>query len=232
MFVLIALLLAPEAWAEVGIYRTPDGRLLLTDQAPALPQKPPPSRGTVITGQVVGISDGDTIEVLHEGRPVKIRLYGIDAPEHGQAFGTKAQQFTTNLAHRRTVTVTVPDIDRYGRLVREVRLPDGRSLNRELVRAGLARWYQQYAPHDTTLQQLEAEAKAAKRGLWSDPNAVAPWEHRQVQRHEESQTTSAGSAERGGRTIESDGRTIYTGPRGGKYTLTPSGNKEYIPRKR
>ena len=39
------------------------------------------------TGVVVGISDGDTITVMHDGRGEKIRLYGIDAPEKGQAFG-------------------------------------------------------------------------------------------------------------------------------------------------
>jgi len=66
--------------------------------------------------------------------------------------------------------------------VAEVILPDSRSLNRELVRAGMAWWYRQYARNDTPLAQLEAEAKAAKRGLWSDPQAVAPWEWRKQRR--------------------------------------------------
>jgi endonuclease YncB( thermonuclease family) len=50
-------------------------------------------------------------------------------------------------------------------------LPDGRSLNQELVTAGMAWWYRQYAKDDASLATLEAEAKAAKRGLWSDPHA-------------------------------------------------------------
>jgi micrococcal nuclease len=50
-------------------------------------------------------------------------------------------------------------------------LPDGRSLNHELVAAGMAWWYRQYAKDDVSLAKLEAEAKAAKRGLWSDRQA-------------------------------------------------------------
>src|SRR5437867_1132760 len=103
------------------------------------------------TGKVVGISDGDTISVLREGKAVKVRLYGIDAPEKAQAFGTKAQQFTGERAFQHTVTVVIHATDRYGRLVGDVLFPDGRTLNHELVRAGLAWWYRQYAPKDTAL---------------------------------------------------------------------------------
>ena len=90
------------------------------------------------TGKVVSISDGDTLSVLREGKAVKVRLYGVDTPEKTQAFGTQARQFTGELVFQQTVTVLVHDTDRYGRLVGEVQLPDGRSLNQELVRAGLA----------------------------------------------------------------------------------------------
>jgi endonuclease YncB( thermonuclease family) len=62
-------------------------------------------------------------------------LHGIDAPERKQAFGTRARQFTSELAFNQIVTVVVHNTDRYGRLVGEVVLPDGRSLNQELVRA-------------------------------------------------------------------------------------------------
>jgi len=78
--------------------------------------------------------------------------------------------------------VQVRDIDRYGRTVGEVVLPDGRSLNRELVRAGLAWWYQHYAPHDQDLERLEQQARAARRDLWADKDPVAPWEWRRAQR--------------------------------------------------
>jgi endonuclease YncB( thermonuclease family) len=134
------------------------------------------------TGKVVGISDGDTISVLRDGKAVKVRLHGIDTPEKAQAFGTQARQFTGELVFQQTVTVAIRDTDRYGRLVGEVLLPDGRSLNQELVKAGMAWWYRQYAPHDTTLAQLEAEARTAKRGLWADATPIPPWEWRKGQR--------------------------------------------------
>jgi len=130
------------------------------------------------TGKVVGIADGDTISVLREGKAVKIRLYGVDAPEKAQAYGTQARKFTGDLVFQRTVTVVVHTTDRYGRLVGEVLLPDGRSLGHELVRAGLAWWYRSYAPKDTTLAQLEAEARTAKRGLWADAQPIPPWQWR------------------------------------------------------
>lgn len=133
-------------------------------------------------GKVVGIADGDTISVLREGKAVKVRLYGVDAPEKAQPFGTKARQLTGDLVFQRGVTVVVHTTDRYGRLVGEVMLPDGRSLGHELVRAGLAWWYRQYAPHDTTLAQLEAEARTAKRGLWADAHPIPPWEWRKGDR--------------------------------------------------
>ena len=134
------------------------------------------------TGKVVGISNGDTLSVLREGKAVKVRLHGVDTPEKAQAFGTRAQQFTSDFVFQRDVMVVVQTTDRYGRLVGEVLLPDGRSLNQELVRAGMAWWYRQYAQNDTTLAQLEAEARAAQRGLWADAHPVPPWEWRKGQR--------------------------------------------------
>jgi len=76
-----------------------------------------------------------------------------------------------------TVTVQPGDRDRYGRTVGEVLLLDGRSLNRELVRAGLAWMYRRYT-NDQSLSDLEEEAQAARRGLWAGPNPIPPWEWR------------------------------------------------------
>ncbi len=56
-------------------------------------------------GKVVGISDGDTITVLHNNRGEKIRLYGIDTPEKRQDFGNKAKQFTSNMVFGKSVEV-------------------------------------------------------------------------------------------------------------------------------
>ena len=134
------------------------------------------------TGKVVGISDGDTISIMREGRAVKVRLHGIDCPEKKQPFGNQAKQFTSEWAFRKEVKVQVQTTDGYGRIVGEVILPDGLNLNQELVDAGLAWWYRKYAPNNRTLKALEAGAREAKRGLWADKNPIPPWEWRRGKR--------------------------------------------------
>jgi endonuclease YncB( thermonuclease family) len=133
------------------------------------------------TGPVVGVADGDTITVLLRGRGEKIRLNGVDCPERGQAYGKRAKQFTSQMVFGRTVTLQTHGRDKYGRLLADVLLPDGASLNRELVRAGYAWWYRKYSD-DETLEKLEAEARAEHRGLWADPRPVPPWDYRQDRR--------------------------------------------------
>jgi endonuclease YncB( thermonuclease family) len=97
---------------------------------------------------VVGVCDGDTLTILAAGnRQVKIRLYGIDAPETGQDFGNRAKQAASELALGRTVTVEPRDTDRYGRTLALIR----RALRARIIvaasgwrclggRAGLGRW--------------------------------------------------------------------------------------------
>lgn len=131
-------------------------------------------------GKVVGVSDGDTITILRDRRPEKVRLHGIDAPEKGQPFGERAKQFTSSLAFRREVTVRVTGHDRrYGRAVADVVLLDGRSLSRELLRAGYAWWYRQYST-DRSLEDLERQARVARAGLWTDAHPISPWEWRRA----------------------------------------------------
>lgn len=131
------------------------------------------------SGKVVKIADGDTITVLKDGHDqVKVRLYGVDAPEKAQPFGARAKQFTGDHVAGKMVVVKVHDRDRYGRTVAEIMMPDGKSLNRELVRAGMAWHYVQYAKSDRELAALEQEARQARRGLWSEPNPMPPWEWR------------------------------------------------------
>ena len=74
-----------------------------------------PAISLIWSGLVVGISDGDTITVMHNGTGKKIRLYGIDCPEKKQAFGKKAKQFTSDMVFKKTVDVTPVNNDRYGR---------------------------------------------------------------------------------------------------------------------
>ncbi len=130
------------------------------------------------TGRVVRVSDGDTLEVLRGRATVRIRLHGVDCPELGQPFGQRARQRTGDLAMGKTVTVRPVENDRFGRVVAEILLPGGASLNRKLVEEGLAWWFRQYAPRNVELRLLEEKARDTRRGLWADRHAVPPWKWR------------------------------------------------------
>jgi endonuclease YncB( thermonuclease family) len=127
--------------------------------------------------KVIGITDGDTIKILQNNQEYKVRLSEIDCPERKQPFHTQAKNLTSKLAFGKNVTITNGGFDRYKRLLAEVRLPDGKSLNQELVRAGMAWEYKQYSKNPI-YAQLESEARQAKRGLWADKEPVPPWEFR------------------------------------------------------
>ena len=130
------------------------------------------------SGSVVGVLDGDTIEVLHNQHPERIRLSGIDCPEKSQAYGQKAKQAISALVFGKEVTLQTFGKDKYGRTIADVLLSDGTNVNHSLVKYGWCWWYQKYAPRNTTLESLEGEAREAKRGLWADPYPVPPWEWR------------------------------------------------------
>lgn len=136
---------------------------------------------TTLRGKCTSVTDGDTIKVLVNNQEIKIRLNGIDTPEKKQAFGTQAKNFTSQWAFGKDVVVYQTGTDRYKRVLGWVFIGK-RCLNRDLVYNGMAWWYRQYAPKDTNLAALEQSARQARRGLWVDPNPVAPWEWRKQQR--------------------------------------------------
>jgi len=132
------------------------------------------------SGKCVGIGDGDTIQVMREGKSVRIRLEGIDCPELGQDFGTAARRFTSKLAFGRIVQVREVTIDSYGRTVARV-FVDGSDLSLAIVRAGLA-WHFTDFSSDPLLAEAEREARRTKIGLWSLPEPVPPWVYRRTHR--------------------------------------------------
>lgn len=136
---------------------------------------------TTFSGPVVRVMDGDTLEMLYEGHPVRIRLAYIDAPEKGQPFAEKSRQKLAQLCAGRTAVASKVDTDRYGRTVADVHCQNQRA-NQELVEAGLAWVYQKYTQADSPLYAEEASARAARRGLWLDAAPTPPWEWRRARR--------------------------------------------------
>ncbi len=137
--------------------------------------------GEIISGKVISIKDGDTIEILYKNKAERIRLFGVDCPEKNQDYGSKARQFTADLVFNKTVKADIKNKDMYGRSVAEIILPDGQSLNRELVKKGYAWHYKEYSK-DETLAELENQARAQKKGLWASAQPQAPWEFRKEQK--------------------------------------------------
>lgn len=137
-----------------------------------------PAFATDFSGSVISVLDGDTLEVLHNHHPERIRLSGIDCPEKGQAFGKKAKQAASDLTFGKEVTLQTHGKDKYGRTLADVLLPDGTNVNHTLVKDGMCWWYRKYAPGDAVLEGSEKEARAEKIGLWADSHPVPPWEWR------------------------------------------------------
>jgi micrococcal nuclease len=134
------------------------------------------------TGPVVSVLDGDTIEVLHNDHAERIRLSGIDCPEKGQAFGNRAKQAASALVFGKDVILQTHGQDKYKRTLADVLLLDGTNVNHTLVEDGWCWWYRKYAPGDTVLEGLETEAREGRKGLWADPQPVAPWVYRKIKR--------------------------------------------------
>jgi endonuclease YncB( thermonuclease family)/methylphosphotriester-DNA--protein-cysteine methyltransferase len=137
----------------------------------------------VIEGKVVRVSDGDTITVLDaDNKQHRIRFQGIDAPESHQAWGQASKENLSKMVFGKQVTVVWDKVDKYRRTVGKVLL-DGRDINIEQIKAGLAWHYKKYAEEQpaedrVTYARAEEEARAAKRGLWQDPNPTPPGEYR------------------------------------------------------
>ncbi|MDP1813173.1 MAG: thermonuclease family protein [Leadbetterella sp.] len=131
-----------------------------------------------LSSDVVGIMDGDTIELrmvsndprarARTGKNLRIRLAHVDCPERGMPFYQNAKRFTSEKCYRKTVKIIHSNqFDRYGRLVGEVILLDGTNLNQELVKAGLAIHYKKYSSSGV-YSNLEIKARLKKVGIWSE----------------------------------------------------------------
>ena len=138
-----------------------------------------PAAADTLTGRVVGLHDGDTLTLLVAGnQQVKVRLAGIDAPELKQPYGQQAKQALSALAFGKTAQVESPGPDKYGRTLGTV-FVGAVNVNAELVKQGAAWVYRAY-PFPPELEGLEAQAQAARRGLWALPvdQRCPPWDFR------------------------------------------------------
>ena len=134
-------------------------------------------------GEVISVKDGDTLTLKdNRGKLYKVRLADIDAPEIAQSFGRPAKRFLEDLALDKVVRVNYTQVDKYGRLIGEVYMADGKMLNEEAIKLGLAWHYRVKNPHSTFLEKMEYEAWKKKLGLWVQDKPIPPWEFRRESR--------------------------------------------------
>ena len=131
------------------------------------------------SAKVIGISDGDTMEILYKNVPTKIRLAHIDCPEKRgkQPFGNNAKIALSDLCFGRIVTVKGKKYDRYKRLIAVVINDRNQNVNQEMIKLGMAWHFTKYSK-DPIYAKLEKEARKNRVGLWQDKNPIAPWNFR------------------------------------------------------
>jgi micrococcal nuclease len=131
-----------------------------------------------LRGTVVGIADGDTVDLRLESGMIRVRLHAVDAPEHDQPYGKAARRELSRLVYLRKVEVEPIEQDQYDRLVGRLWLGD-MDVSAELLRLGAAWVYRRYAL-ESDYCSAEQDARAQERGLWGLPSIppVAPWEWR------------------------------------------------------
>ena len=203
----------------------------------------------LLEGLVTKVQDGDTVTLSSAASVYQIRLDGIDAPELAQPFGSLSQSALSKAVLGKSVKVAYSKTDQYGRIVGAVFADSCQYVNLEQVSAGLAWFYKAYQcelSEPARLQFMQAQGKAVqeKAGLWAQGNPEAPWFYRNGSEPVTPVCTSGASAWTASSALTSVGattpansatpigsaaspKTCYTGPRGGTYTLTASGNKDY-----
>ena len=139
---------------------------------------------TILKGyQAVKVSDGDTLNVQKVengkfvGEVMKIRMFGIDAPEKTQDYGIESKQALEKLVNGKILEIEEKNRDRYGRTVAVVYV-NGKNVNEEMVKNGNAWWYQEYDKKDTKMQAYQENAKKNKLGLFGKRGYVEPWNYR------------------------------------------------------
>jgi len=146
-----------------------------------------------VTGTVTKVSDGDTIHLTTPEQTIlKVRLYGIDAPETdkidhktgkvnipGQPYGDESWKALESKIMGKKVKVDILDIDKYRRMVGIIYLND-RNINLEMIREGYAEAFIEYLkePYRSEFLKVEQEARSAKKGIWSLTEYERPGEFR------------------------------------------------------
>lgn len=124
------------------------------------------------------VIDGDTICIWngkHSKEPkIKIRLYGIDAPESDQEFGKESKKALEKLLKNRRLKIKVKNKDIYGRYVGIISTGTIKDVNLIMIRTGNAIFYEKYSKNEIKYKKAEEYAKKKRLGIWGIKNFVEP----------------------------------------------------------
>lgn len=136
-----------------------------------------------ITGRVTAIADGDSFTLTDaRQRSTRVRIQGVDAPERRQSFSYASRKSLSDMLYGRTIVVVINKEDQYGRIVGKV-MVEGRDAGLQQIRSGLAWFYVHYANEMSSSDRAayvaaQRDARAARRGLWSEKDPIPPWRFR------------------------------------------------------
>jgi endonuclease YncB( thermonuclease family) len=143
------------------------------------------AQAETFAAKVIAVLDGDTVLILRQGdgaaakgRTTKVRLANIDAPEKGQDFGKRSRASLLEMLGKRQVQIDSQAVDQYGRIVGLISV-DGRNVNQEQVRRGMA-WEYSHYHSDKAYLALQGDAQQARRGLWAQDSPQPPWQWRKL----------------------------------------------------
>ncbi len=126
-----------------------------------------------LKGEVEEIINGDTFIVETERGDVKVKLYGVEAPEKDQEYGRESSKLLKDLIDDEDVKIIPVHATKSGTLIGKVYL-DGDYINATMIKAGAA-WYDDDHADDSKLEKAEKWAKKHEVGIWSHRDPTPPW---------------------------------------------------------
>ncbi|RGY65361.1 thermonuclease family protein [Fusobacterium ulcerans] len=136
-----------------------------------------------VSGKVIRVSDGDTILIQSGSQKIRVRMYGIDAPELKQKYGEESKKYLEKRIMDKNVDIKVINQDQYGRKVGKV-FYKNKDINLEMLETGNAWFYEYHAKHEKDYRKAFKNAKEEKLGLWKDKNPQNPRNFRLDHRRE------------------------------------------------
>jgi micrococcal nuclease len=136
-----------------------------------------------VSGKVIRVSDGDTILIQSGSQKIRVRMYGIDAPELKQKYGKESKKYLEKRIMDKNVDIKVINQDQYGRKVGKV-FYKNKDINLEMLETGNAWFYEYHAKHEKDYRKAFKNAKEQKLGLWKDKNPQNPRNFRLDHRRE------------------------------------------------